>query len=186
MVVKIRSCTVAKHSTVPNMLSLSSILAFVVLSCSVGPAGAHISRSCGFHDRSQEQAAAEENDLKSALQRRYGTAITSQSVNVTVNVYFHVIEDTFGNGAVSDATIEEQIEVLNGAYSVGEWNFVLASKTVTVSDDWFVINDNNEQVIKTALRQGSSADLNFYTGALEDGYLGWASFPAVSTFLPDT
>lgn len=162
------------------MPSLTFILAYVLLSCSVGPARAHISRNCGFHDRSEEQAEQEEINLSSVLQRRYGNSKASRSRNLTVDVHFHSIEDSSGNGAVSDATIDEQIDVLNNAFADGGWTFVLASKSVTVSDDWFVISDANEQYIKSSLRQGKSADLNIYTGALEGSLLGWASFPAVS------
>ena len=39
-------------------------------------------------------------------------------------------------------------------------------------------DENSEGAAKRALRRGTGEDLNFYTAALADNLLGWATFPS--------
>ncbi len=98
---------------------------------------------------------------------------------VAVNVYFHVISSTSGEGNVSNAAIEDQIDVLNAAF-LGTAVFTLTATTRTTNDAWFAMapGSSAERSAKMALRQGSADDLNIYTASPGGGYLGWATFPS--------
>lgn len=54
-----------------------------------------------------------------------------------IPVYFHVVKHSDGRGALTTDQINEQIEVLNGAFSKWGWNFSLAHTTVTTNDAYF-------------------------------------------------
>jgi hypothetical protein len=105
--------------------------------------------------------------------------------SVTVNVYFHVITASTGEGQLSDATLLAQIDVLNAAYSGATggantpFRFTQAGADRTVNDTWFAAGPGTaaEQEMKAALRQGTAKDLNLYTNATGGGLLGWATFP---------
>jgi len=106
-------------------------------------------------------------------------------------VYFHIVTASDGTGAVSQATVDEQIAVLNltfsgfhGGYDTG-FRFRLVDTDTTVNDAWIEGDDpesgsiERELAMKTALKQGGAADLNIYStsGA---GYLGFAYYPSIT------
>jgi hypothetical protein len=105
----------------------------------------------------------------------------------TIDVYFHVIEASDGTGAVSAATIDEQIAVLNltfsgfyGGYDTG-FRFRLAGSDTTVDDAWFAQETFADEIaMKSALKQGDAADLNVYSTS-GGGFLGWAYYPSITT-----
>jgi len=104
---------------------------------------------------------------------------------VTVNVYFHVITNTSGQGNVSDQQIAQQIAVLNAAYSGASggantiYRFNLVSVDRTANNTWYTTTGGtSERQMKTALRKGGARDLNFYTNNMGGGLLGWATFPS--------
>lgn len=107
--------------------------------------------------------------------------------SVTIPVYFHVINNGSGitNGDVSDRMIRAQIEVLNDSYggatggATTAFHFQLAGVDRATNAAWYNMGfgSNEERDAKTALRQGGSDALNFYTANLGGGLLGWATFP---------
>jgi hypothetical protein len=117
---------------------------------------------------------------------RLGTR--SRTSIVTVNVYFHVINEgsSAEDGNVSDAQIQDQIDVLNDSFSgvtggadTG-YRFNLAGIDRTTNSNWFNLDYwdiDGEEALKTELRQGGYGDLNIYSANLLDGILGWAYFP---------
>jgi hypothetical protein len=109
------------------------------------------------------------------------------SIEMTINVWFHVISTTSGTGNISDSTINQQITVLNedfkalaGSYGAGSVNtkitFVLAGITRTTNDDWFSDSSTDELAYKTALGKDQTKFINVYTNDAQ-GYLGYAYFP---------
>lgn len=108
-----------------------------------------------------------------------GSTTPPPPVGGTINVYFHVITDSSGNGGVTAAQISDQMDVLNGAYGAYNWTFNLAGTTTTANSTWYNNCDasSTEAAMKSALRQGGSADLNIYTCNPGGGLLGWATFP---------
>ncbi len=101
-----------------------------------------------------------------------------------ISVYFHVVDDGV-NGAVSDADIAAQLQVLNGAYAGTGWSFNLVATDRTTNAAWFNnCYGSGEDPMKSALRQGSADDLNLYTCNPSGGLLGWATFPSSYTSAP--
>jgi hypothetical protein len=99
--------------------------------------------------------------------------------HANVNVYVHRIHNNDGSGgAVSDAQVQKQIDVLNAAYS-SVATFTLAGTNDTNNTAWYNVGSGSqaEKDMKTALRQGTADDLNLYTANLGGGLLGWATFP---------
>jgi hypothetical protein len=142
---------------------------------------------CGTKHPDDETARmiAEANDRFRA-NRKAETGSDERTGTVNVNVYFHVITDTSGKGSLTDAQIANQIRVLNDAYSgvTGGANtiyrFTLVATDRTANNAWFATGDGTtaERQMKTALRRGGAADLNFYTNNAGGGsLLGWATFP---------
>src|SRR5262245_58233116 len=113
----------------------------------------------------------------------------------TVPVWFHVIRTgpTFAEGNVPDSMIQDQIRVLNLAYSgfyggvdTG-FRFVLAGVTRTTNAAWFAMEPESatELAAKTALHRGGLDTLNIYsTNGANDALLGWAYFPKDAQTLP--
>jgi len=103
---------------------------------------------------------------------------------VTIKVYWHEIRNTAGAGALTDAMIDAQMNVLNAAYASAGFAFgtrgtTLFVKDVTVNNAWYTVSQgsSNEITMKNTLRRGGKGDLNIYTANLGGGLLGWATFP---------
>ncbi len=98
-----------------------------------------------------------------------------------INVYFHVIDPPgLPFSSVSPAQIDDQMDVLNAAFTPRGWSFDLVETSRTENVSWFAMGYNSfaEQAAKSALHKGSADDLNIYTANLGGGLLGWATFPA--------
>ncbi|WP_144121253.1 zinc metalloprotease [Catellatospora sichuanensis] len=136
-----------------------------------------------------EQVAANEKALDAALKAkgkaRAGAA--ALAATVTIPVVVHVISEdgTRANGNIPDSMINNQISVLNQAYSGGTggaataFAFQLQSINRVTNAAWYpiVYNSNPEKAMKAALRVGDAGTLNIYTGLLSQDLLGWATFP---------
>lgn len=155
-------------------------------------------RGCATHQPSQAEADAIEQytaEIGRLMARESGGKFNPEAnaeTTVTVNVYFHVITNTSGAGNVPDADIADQIRVLNDSYSglTGgantKFRFVLAGTTRTANNTWFAAGygTSAETQMKSALRQGTARDLNFYTNQPSTGELGWATFPSSYSSAP--
>jgi hypothetical protein len=106
--------------------------------------------------------------------------------SITINVRWHVVNRGEGvaNGDITQAMINNQIAVLNQAYSgqAGGYNtpfrFVLQSVDRTMNTAWFAQNtEDDEYNMKVALHQGGFGTLNIYSAGMTDGTLGWAYVP---------
>jgi Pregnancy-associated plasma protein-A len=98
-----------------------------------------------------------------------------------IPVYFHVIQSsTASNGGVTDTMINNQMSVLNAAFASANISFSLVSIDRTTNDSWYTVTPGTtaETAMKTALRKGGKESLNFYTGNIGSGLLGWATFPS--------
>jgi hypothetical protein len=141
---------------------------------------------CGTPDKTEREVELEEQHTAMLQGSRGGLRFRSDATTVTVNVYFHVITSSTGQGNISDTMIANQIKVLNDAYSglTGgantKYRFQLVSTSRTANNTWWTAGYGStaETQMKTALRQGGAADLNFYTNNPGGGLLGWATFPS--------
>ena len=127
------------------------------------------------------EPSVEEMDLS----ERHAALRAEITPNVTggvIDVYFHVIArgPSAGEGNVTNQRIAAQIGVLNDAFAMTGYSFQLVSVDRTINANWFNARPGSqaELSMKTALRQGSADDLNFYTNSPGGGLLGWATFPS--------
>jgi hypothetical protein len=96
-----------------------------------------------------------------------------------INVRFHVIERSNGVGSLTQADVNDQMDILNDAYASTGFSFNLQSTDFTTDNVFAGMSPgtNAERQAKSALRQGSANDLNIYTADIGGGLLGWATFP---------
>ena len=122
--------------------------------------------------------AAAEHDFQQKLK----TLSPAQSlISKTIPVYFHVIQSTTNTtGGVTQTMINNQMAVLNNAYRSAGITFSLISIDRTTNNTWYTVGKGTtaEAQMKATLRKGGKDALNFYTAAIGNGLLGWATFPA--------
>ena len=111
----------------------------------------------------------------------------SSKFKTTVPVYFHVISPDGVIGNVTQAQIDDQIRVMNLAYtgayggSKTGFTFTLAGVTRTTNADWFNAGPGSpdERAMKKALSTNAPEALNYYSTTAEV-YLGWAYLPGLT------
>ncbi len=139
-----------------------------------------LARRCGFVEPSLAEILKIEQEIAGAGQSR-------APGDTTIQVYFHVINNgtAVANGNITDTMINNQIAVLNAAYSGAtggvntHFRFVLAATTRTTNATWYTMSPNStaETNAKNALRVGGANTLNIYSANPGGGLLGWATFP---------
>ncbi len=98
-----------------------------------------------------------------------------QTTTFQVPTYFNIMISGDGTtGDLTDAKVQESLQVLNEAFSGNGFNFVLQGTTRTVNENWY--KDESEMAMKNSLRQGGAETLNIYVNQA-GGYLGYAYFP---------
>ncbi|MFE4000097.1 zinc metalloprotease [Nocardioides sp. YIM B13467] len=126
-----------------------------------------------------KQAEAKEQALSSALAAQGKKSGTANLAATTIPTYIHVIQEDATTGVVPQANIDAQIDVLNAAYAGTPFSFEVAGQETTINPAWYPIisGSTGERDMKAALRQGGDNALNVYIGEIDDGLLGWATFP---------
>ncbi len=177
-----------------------TLAAAVVLSLSLAaPAAGSVSKGalsaadCGPDDHGAGRAAKDARFGKTR-EKNTGQIYTDipasaknaalASFEATVPVYFHVITDG-DDGALTNAMIADQIEVLNDNYGGGEggadsgFTFELEAVTHTNSAYWFALSDKKaDGQMKRALRQGGDDAMNVYSTS-GGAFLGYAYYPQI-------
>lgn len=158
----------------------------------IGPDGTHyVSQKdfvdaglrCGVRDDDAEKGGNGNGGNPNNASGSIGLRVAG---SVTIPVYFHVITSATGQGAVTLTQINNQLAVLNAAFSgaTGGLNtpfrFQLVSTDTTANNTWFTAGPGTtaEAQMKAALRKGTKGALNFYTSNPGGGLLGWATFPS--------
>lgn len=140
---------------------------------------------CGTKNPSDLDALLrEENFLKTF--NASGKGKPGGGTGTAVNVYFHVITNSAGDGALTAREIGAQVDVLNDAFAAYGFSFVLAGTTTTANNSWYTVGYGSaaEEQMKAALREGSADDLNIYAANIGGGLLGWATFPSSYSAAP--
>jgi hypothetical protein len=152
----------------------------------------------GVHDPNDlapGQVAERERELIARLEERAKSGKALTVATVTVPTVVHVIskDSTRVGGSVPDSMIEQQIQVLNDAFSGATggaetaFAFDLVEINRVVNPAWYpiVYESTAEFEMKSALRQGGMETLNIYTGDLSDSLLGWATYPLATAHPSD-
>ena len=101
-----------------------------------------------------------------------------QSTTVDIPTYVHII--TSGKtGALSNATINSQMTVLNTWFNTYGFSFRLMKTTRTNNPAWYYADSGSKNALAmfTRLRVGGASTLNIYFSAPAAGLLGYAAFP---------
>ncbi|KAI8625526.1 metalloprotease [Xylariaceae sp. FL1651] len=146
-------------------------------------AAGNATRLCGTPEPTELQLA----ETLALLQKERAALAKGESrvdalaAGFTVKTYFHVVaaSTSLSDGYLTQAMLNDQLEVMNDSYSPHGITFSLVSSDWTVNSNWAA--DGNEQAMKTALRKGTYSDLNIYfLGNLGGGLLGYCYFPTSS------
>jgi hypothetical protein len=115
-------------------------------------------KRCGQRDMPVAEQMEVDANIKAALKSSTVSSIPN------IGVYFHVIRSSTGTNGVSTQQINDQITVLNNAFS-GVFTFSLLQTTTTNHATWSTMGHGStaESEAKNALRQGSARHLNIYT-----------------------
>ena len=131
-------------------------------------------RFCGTRTPSDEEISR----VTSTIAAKKGGGGGPPTSGGVIDVYFHVITSSSGEGALSSGDINAQMTVLDDAFAPYGWSFNLVATDVTANDVWFDMTGGSaEAEAKAALRRGTADDLNIYSANLGDSLLGWATFP---------
>ena len=131
---------------------------------------------CGTRHPSLEERQRVELEVNERVLNVGGTA---RATGGTINVYWHSITNSSGQGAPTSSQITSQIQILNAAYASTGWQFSLVSTDTTASNTFYTCSGGTcESQMKSALRQGTGDDLNIYSNNMGGGLLGWSTFPS--------
>ncbi|MEZ4241845.1 MAG: zinc metalloprotease [Myxococcota bacterium] len=146
-----------------------------------------LERRCAVREVLPDEIAAIEARL-STLHTTAIPQVPSAPGTIDIPVAVHVIKRTNGVGNVTQAQIDDQIDVLNDAYggvtsgssTNTPFRFVLQSVDYTTNNSWARMSPGSaaEANAKASLRTGGPDTLNLYTANPSGGLLGWATFPS--------
>ncbi|KAI6779893.1 Extracellular metalloprotease-like protein [Emericellopsis cladophorae] len=128
-------------------------------------------RGCGAPEPSDEllqvsrEFAKQEADVENSF---------SAQAAISVPVYLHSVASSQST-VLSDATLQNQFNVLRNDFAPSGVNLRLAGTTKTVNPTWS--RDRGEMEMKRALRKGDYGTLNIYLQDDLGGNLGYCYFP---------
>ena len=132
---------------------------------------------CATRNLTPERREQVDQEIAAHLKKGGGPPAVTGGV---IDVWFHVITSSSGQGNVPDNQINNQMKVLNAAFANWGWTFNLAGVDRTANNAWFAMEPGTtaERDAKAALRVGTADDLNIYSANPGGGLLGWATFPS--------
>jgi hypothetical protein len=153
------------------------IFSWFTLVSSIVARNGTLHRGCATPHQSQRNTMIVERKVKSLLAEM--VSVPATLFPRTIPVYFHVITSVGGVGDVSDTIIAQQINVLNNGFVGTGLSFEVIETDRTPNNEWFTtgFETSSERDMKALLRKGGPDALNIYTANLDDGLLGWATFP---------
>lgn len=114
---------------------------------------------------------------------KHGIVDLSAGGVLPLEVYWHVIYSSSGEGQLTQQEIDDSMRVLNEAFGfVSGPVFRLLPENIDYiqNDEWFNILPfgSKQNAMKAALRQGGPKTLNIYSTKIKLGVLGYATFPS--------
>jgi len=130
-------------------------------------------RGCATHRPNQYQISRNDERL-----RRVRAGARPEAIEIPI----HFVHITVGErGKITAEQRQQQVDVLNAAYSHFGIHFVYAEDEVVFVDNphWYAVDVDSriERELKTKLQKPPTEYLNFYTAGLVGSLLGWATFP---------
>jgi hypothetical protein len=111
----------------------------------------------------------------------FGRWSDAPSGTVSIPVRWHVVRsgNAVSQGNIPDAWIQDQIDVLNGAFASRGFSFFLAGIDRTTKSQWYTgcYSSGTERKMKQALRIDPANNLNIYSCRPSGGILGYAYLP---------
>jgi hypothetical protein len=154
-------------------IGLVATLPMLMLAVAAGlSAAAEQGDRCGTPVLTQEEVLQLEANLQTWLDA--GNFHSPEAIT-TIPVAFHILRSNTGQYDVSDEVCQDQVDVLNAAFATTNFQFTLLSVDRTNNSTW--ASGGDEAGFKSALAIDPAHTLNFYTGNLGGGLLGWAVFP---------
>ncbi|XP_078369717.1 uncharacterized protein LOC144653558 isoform X2 [Oculina patagonica] len=176
-----------------KLLNLSLLASFLVLHCH-GESPPIIKRTCGVdhsvENRPKAPAAPYVSQIdsilmKNVIQRQdpdaYRALFNSNmqcKEQYLVPIAWHVIYNSKGEGNVTDTMLEDQVKVLNEAFSDSPFRFTTRSVDRTMNELWFNECRVQQRKIRPALGISPATTLNIYTCQFKNPtMIGTATFP---------
>lgn len=100
----------------------------------------------------------------------------SMRLTATVDVYFHIMMTTDGQGVITDGQVDQQMQVLRDAFHGVKFNLKPVARITNDVWHYAAIGSTEEMAMKAQLRQGGADALNIYTGN-PPIYWSWGVFP---------
>lgn len=146
-----------------------------------GPEGATVPGvRCGIQPLDPLEASLMEAQLRRwrREQARAGGARAMSQAPINVDVAFHVVHDGPA-GNVPESRLDQQIVVLNAAFSGAGFRFTKSSVSRTNNPSWFTgCAGGQESAMKSTLNVDPTRTLNIYTCEPSGGVLGYAYLPS--------
>lgn len=149
--------------------------------------GAHLDalQRCGTKDLTAEELVrfdALDKQKYEAAVAKHGNIDPLSAGGLPIEVYFHVIYSTTGEGQLTADEVTDSMDVLNAAFGFAPTEvFRLLPENINYveNDAWFNIPSSGspQNAMKAALRQGGADALNIYSTKIKGGILGYATFP---------
>ncbi|KAF2085778.1 zincin [Saccharata proteae CBS 121410] len=141
--------------------------------------------NCG-HDKSHASdnllAYIKDNNLHQRTYENVGSAAARAKArrdNIAVDAYFHIVTTQAKAGQFTQDMATKQVNAMNTAYNPHGISFNLKGTTISANDKWAVGATDDMTAMKSALRNGTYADLNIYFQSdLTGGILGTCTMPS--------
>ena len=152
-------------------------------------------RSCGFVEPTPDQRAEIDATVAKHMARAKPLSKTDE---IIVDVYWHVLKNSNGDGDYTDAVIEKSIQILNDAFGGVEssysecsgagqsftyssfpsspFKFVLKNINRVTDNGAHNLDASSSETYRENNRVGDCSDMNVFTGATS--YLGFAYLPS--------
>jgi len=166
---------IARRTTSQSIVRCCAVVlvsAFISFQAAVAGNLADDHSRCATLIPSEDQIAQIEAQL--SQWRAQGNFHSPEAIT-TIPVAFHILRSNTGQYDVTDAVCQDQVDVLNAAFAISNFQFSLLSVDRTNNSTWATGGD--EAGFKAALAIDPAHTLNFYTGNLSGGLLGWSTFP---------
>ena len=158
---------------------LSTLGLLLALAATAQKPEIHYLDEAGKIQRGVRCATADAGHLERIALQAEATALDRSLLlkSTVIPVRFHVVHLRDGSGDVSDPRLQDQVAVLNAAFSGSGFSFTLASIDRTISKGWYTDCYNQESRMKKSLAIDPAHHLNIYTCSPSGGILGWTYLP---------